>query len=367
MNDLSRKVVLVLLAIGATIVIVKIMGSFQEEPLKVNVKPVYKSVRVEQIVLGEHKAEVKFSGKLAAEEKIDLFTEVGGVLLTENFKEGNRFSKGAAIAQLNAVEFANGLKAQKTQLLTQVAGLMGDLKIDFSDSANEWEQFLNAIKVDMPLPVLPNLEDEKLKRFVAGKGVLNSYYTLKSQEEKLSKFTINAPFNGVLTQTSIQKGTLVRGGQKIGEFINPSSYELETEVSLSDLKFISKGSSVQLNSDDLNQSWKGIVSRINSSLDANSQMVTVYIKVVGQDLKEGMFLHGTAKGANFENTALINRKLLKNGGVFLVDSGIVSHHKVNVLYVNQAKAIISGLSADVKIVADNMKGLFNGMKVTETK
>ena len=40
MNDLSRKVVLVLLAIGATIGIVKIMGSFQEEPLKVNVKPV---------------------------------------------------------------------------------------------------------------------------------------------------------------------------------------------------------------------------------------------------------------------------------------------------------------------------------------
>lgn len=367
MNDLSRKVVLVLLAIGATIVIVKIMGSFKEEPLKLNIKPVYKSVRVEQIVLGEHKAEVKFSGKLAAEEKIDLFTEVGGVLLTENFKEGNRFAKGAAIAQLNAVEFANGLKAQKTQLLTQVAGLMGDLKIDFSDSANDWEQFLNAIKVDKPLPSLPNLANEKLKRFVAGKSVLNSYYSLKSQEEKLSKFTISAPFNGVLTQTSIQKGTLVRGGQKIGEFINPKSYELQTEVSLSDLKFISKGSSVLLKSDDLNQSWKGIVSRINSSLDANSQMISVYIKVVGQDLKEGMFLHGTAKGANFKNTALINRKLLKNGGIFLVDSGIVNHQKVNVLYVNQAKAIIGGLPPDVKMVADNMKGLYNGMKVTETK
>ena len=358
MNDLSRKVVLVLLAIGATIGIVKIMGSFQEEPIKLDVKPVYKSV---------HKAEVKFSGKLAAEEKIDLFTEVGGVLLNENFKEGNRFAKGAAIAQLNAVEFTNGLKAQKTQLLTQVAGLMGDLKIDFSNSVAEWEKFLNAIKVDMPLPVLPDLDNQKLKHFIAGKGVLNSYYILKSQEEKLSKFKISAPFNGVLTQTSIQKGTLVRGGQKIGEFINPSSYELETEVSLSDLKFISNGSSVQLNSDDLNQSWRGVVSRINSSLDANSQMVTVYIKVAGKDLKEGMFLHGTAKGANFENTALINRKLLKNGGVFLVDSGIVRHQKVDVLYVNQAKAIITGLPADAQMVADNMKGLFNGMKVTETK
>jgi len=367
MNDLSRKVVLVLLAIGSTIGIVKIMGSFQEEPIKLDVKPVYKSVRVEQVVLGEHKAEVKFSGKLAAEEKIDLFTEVGGVLLNENFKEGNRFAKGAAIAQLNAVEFTNGLKAQKTKLLTQVAGLMGDLKIDFSNSVAEWEKFLNAIKVDMPLPVLPDLDNQKLKHFIAGKGVLNSYYILKSQEEKLSKFKISAPFNGVLTQTSIQKGTLVRGGQKIGEFINPSSYELETEVSLSDLKFISNGSSVQLNSDDLNQSWRGVVSRINSSLDANSQMVTVYIKVAGKDLKEGMFLHGTAKGANFENTALINRKLLKNGGVFLVDSGIVRHQKVDVLYVNQAKAIITGLPADAQMVADNMKGLFNGMKVTETK
>ena len=106
----------------------------------------------------------------------------------------------------------------------------------------------------------------------------------------------------VFTQTSIHKLTLVSGGQKIGEFINPKSYELQTEVSLSDLKFISKGSSVLLKSDDLNQSWKGIVSRINSSLDAKSQMISVYIKVVGRDLKEGMFLHGTAKGANFNRT-----------------------------------------------------------------
>lgn len=364
MNDLSRKIVLVALAIGLTAGGVLISMSTEKEKEKSEVKKVFKAVRLEKVKLGENKAEVKFSGKLTAEEKIDLFTEVGGVLMTEDFKTGNSFSKGAVLAQLNSVEFSNSLKASKSQLITQVAGVMGDLKIDYPSASNSWEQFLNAIDVNTNLPALPELNDDKLKRFIAGKGILNSYYSLKSQEEKLSKFTLTAPFNGVLTQAAIKKGTLVRAGQKIGEIINPSSFELETEISLSDLQFIQKGSKVNLFSDDLNKSWEGIVSRINSSLDANSQMVTVFVRVVGSGLKEGMFLHGSAKGANFENSALINRKLLKNGGVYLVDGDVVKHKKVEVLYVNQAKAIVTGLKEGDQYITDNMKGLYEGMKVT---
>ena len=367
MNNVSRQIILSILAIGLTAGGVFISKSLKKEEEKTEIKKTYKSVRVEQAKIGTHKAEVKFSGKLSAEEKIDVFTEVGGVLMTENFKQGNAFSKGNALAQLNSTEFSNNLKAAKSQLITQVASVMGDMKLDFPDYANEWESFLNGIDVNSSFPQLPEFKNDKLKRFVAGKGVLNSYYSLKSQEEKLSKFTLKAPFNGILTKALIKKGTLVRNGQKIGEYINPSSFELETEISLSDLQFVQKGSSVKLHSDDLNKDWNGVVTRINSSLDASSQMVTVFIRVSGSGLKEGMFLHGSAKGASFENVALVNRKLLKNGGLYLVDSKIVKHKKLEVHYVNQAKAIVKGLTPADKYIADNMKGLYEGMQVTVAK
>ena len=113
----------------------------------------------------------------------------------------------------------------------------------------------------------------------------------------------------------------------------------------------------------MNKSWKGKVSRINNSINASSQMVKIYVNVSGVSLKEGMFLTGIGQGTSFENTLSINRKLVKNGGVYLVDSGKVKFKPVEILHVNKSDAIIKGLDYGEKYIADNMKGLFDGMQV----
>ncbi len=363
MDENGRKIILALLAFFAIVIIVGFLWFNRDVETKGDLKQTYRSVRVNSVKLKKNKAEVYFTGKLLAKNRIDIYTEVGGVLLNDDFREGNVFNRGNVIAQLNSTEFETTLKAQKTQLITQVSLIMGDLKIDFSKEYSKWELFLNQIDVNSPLPELPRIENQKLKRFIAGKGVLNSYYSLKAQEEKLSKYTITAPFRGVITKAIIKKGTLVMPGQKIGTFIGPSIYELETEVSLSDLQFVSMGSVFNLTSSELNKSWKGKVSRINNSINASSQMVKIYITVSGSLLKEGMFLTGSGHGNTYENTVSINRKLIKNNGIYLVDSGKVKFKPVEVLHVNKSDAIVKGLNYGDQYIADNMKGLFDGMQV----
>jgi multidrug efflux pump subunit AcrA (membrane-fusion protein) len=363
MNDFFRKIVLAFISVVAVMVIIIILYKNRDVRNLGEIKRNYRGVRVSSVKLKNNLAEVKFSGKLSARDKIDIYTEVGGVLLNDNFREGVVFKKGDILAKLNSREFEMNLKAQKTQLITKVSSIIGDLKIDFADKSIAWELFLNQLDANKTLPELPELENDKLKRFIAGKGVLNSFYSLKAQEEKLSKYTILAPYDGVITVANIKRGTLVRSGQKIGSFINPSVYELETEVSLSDLRFITIGSVLKLNSTDLNLSWTGKVNRINNSVNISSQMVSLYILVRGVALKEGMFLTGFGEGSLFENTLSINRKLLKNGGVYTVDSNTVKFKPVDVLYVNQSSAVIKGLSNGEFYIADNMKGLYDGMQV----
>lgn len=363
MNDISRKIILAIIALFCTIAIIVGLWLNRDVETKADLKQTYRSVRVTTVELRENSADVQFSGRLLAKNRIDIFTEVSGVLLNENFREGNLFNRGDVLAQLNSKEFETVLKAQKTQLINQVSLIMGDLKIDFSKEYPKWELFLNEIDVDASLPNLPGVENQKLKRFIAGKGVLNSYYSLKAQEEKLSKYIIRAPYRGIITKAMINKGTLVMPGQKIGTYIDPGVYELETEVSLSDLQFVSIGSVFTLQSSELNKSWKGKVSRINNSINASSQMVKIYVNVSGVSLKEGMFLTGVGQGTSFENTLSINRKLVKNGGVYLVDSGKVKFKPVEILHVNKSDAIIKGLDYGEKYIADNMKGLFDGMQV----
>lgn len=363
MNKLSRTIILSALIILATIGVIKVMVATAPEENKSDIVALKKVVKVEPVHLKSNMSSLDFSGRISAFEKMDLYSEVSGVLLSGEFREGVNFKKGEVIYQLDASEFSNNLKSQKSQLLNLVAASLADIKIDFPDESKDWDLFLESLDLNNSLPLLPVLKDQKLKRFISGKGILNSYFAVKSLEDKLSKFKLVAPFDGTLITANAKKGSLIKPGQNIGTFINPAVYELETEVSLSDLNFVKAGYQIQLSSDDLEGEWTGVVKRINSSIDASTQLLKVYVEVRGLNLREGMFLSGSSEGVSFEKSIAVNRKLISNGGVYLVNNGKITHQEVEVLHKNKSIAIVRGLLEGDLLIADNMKGIFEGLEV----
>jgi len=366
MNSTTRKITLIILAIVTTFIGVRIVKSFAPEKKESTAKSVKKSVRIIQLTPSTHKAQVTFSGKVEAYQKIDVYSEVNGVLLNDDFRTGNSFKKGQTIVQLNGQEFENNVKSAKSQLSASLASTMGDIKVDYSDHFTQWNEFLTNLNVGKPLAELPEA-GAKLKNFLQGKGIYKQYYSIKSQEDKLSKYTIRAPYDGMAIQSLVNKGTVVRAGQKIGTFANGELYELESEVSLSDLKFVKVGNKIKLNSDELNKSWTGVIARINNVIDPASQMIKIYVSVQGNDLKDGMFLQGLAQGMQFENSIQINRKLIHKNGVYIVVDGAIVFKQLKVLHTSGSKAIVEGLSKDDWMVGDNMKGLFEGLEVNVLK
>lgn len=77
-------------------------------------------------------------------------------------------------------------------------------------------------------------------------------------EETLGRYRITAPFDGQVTLSAINPGTLVRTGQKIGEFAAPGRYELEVSVGLRDAGFLEPGSIVMLSSEDIGEHSRGL-------------------------------------------------------------------------------------------------------------
>ena len=64
----------------------------------------------------------------------------------------------------------------------------------------------------------------------------------------LNKFVVRAPFTGILTEATINPGTLVRPGQRLGEFIDPSVYEIQIALQKSMIPFIQENDKVNLKS-----------------------------------------------------------------------------------------------------------------------
>lgn len=355
---LKTAVILVLIVVGF-----KFVMSFKKEPTINELVESVRLVKVQKVALKNNELFVPVYGHLKSLDEIELFPEVGGMLESKDFREGETYKKGDVIAYIENDELVNSIKSQKSNLLNQVAKLVTDLKFDFPDAVVDWEKFLDEIKFDVKLPELPAVNDLKLKKYLAGKSIYNTYFSIQSQEERLDKYKILAPFDGVLAEALIKPGTVVRVGQKIGKLINPDHFELEASVSLVSGNKIEVGDVAMLRSNDVEGDWKGKVVRINKTLSESSQNMDVFINVSSSTLYNGMYLLGEITLHAVENSIEINRNLLDKGNIYTVVDGQLTKVKVNVMQINEENAIVTGLNEGDVILAESIKGAYEGLKV----
>lgn len=332
-------------------------------------KPVVKKERTVDTMLVRNSSiptKLEIQGTLAAYDKISIFSEVSGVLLdTERpFKVGSTFPKGAVIARIDQEEARLTLLSQKSTLLNAVTQLMPDLKIDYPESFRQWKIYLDQFDPEKPIKAFPAPVNDQEKYFIASRNLLTQYYNIKSAEERLGKYLIRAPFSGVVTVSEINPGGLVRAGQRLGELMSTSSYELESTVALSELNYIKVGNSVSLSSDDISGTWTGRVIRINDQIDRTTQSVKVFVKVEGKALREGMYLRGQVAAISLDNALRIPRELLVNQNtVYVYDNGILRLMPVQVVKITAETAIVRGLPNGTAMVKKVLPGLFDGMEV----
>lgn len=309
---------------------------------------------------------VRVTGKLTAAEKIDLYAEVNGKLLQQRkaFKEGNRFAQGDVLLQIDSRDFGMNLKAQKSSFLSTLTQILPDIKLDYPANYPAWQKYLDEFDIEDGMGELPEPSSAKEKYFLAGRNIYGLYYNLKSLEETYKKYTIRAPFNGVVTQSQIDAGTNVRAGQPLGTFINTDSYELETSISVKDLKFVQVGDQVALSSSDFPSHWTGKVKRISDKIDPATQTVRIFVGVSGSDLKDGMYLNGDITSDMIAGAAVIPRKLLVGDtAIYVIEDTLLKLMPITVVRYDQGNAIITGLQNGDELLQDMLPGAYNGMPV----
>ncbi|VAW26499.1 RND efflux system, membrane fusion protein, partial [hydrothermal vent metagenome] len=211
---------------------------------------------------------------------------------------------------------------------------------------------------------LPQTNSEKEKFFVSSRNIYTTYYNVKNLEVRLRKYTIRAPYNGILTDALVNPGSLVRPGQKLGEFIDPKMYEMEVAINASYSDLLKKGNSVTLKTLDNSQSWEGKIIRVNGRVDQASQTVKTFIQVSGKGLKEGMYLEAHLVAKHEENAYEIARQLLiNNSKVFVLEDSVLALAKVTPVYFKDKMVVVKGLKEGTVILSKPVPGAYFGMAV----
>jgi len=269
---------------------------------------------------------------------------------------------------INSSEFYTSLLSQRSTLYDLITGMMPDLRFDYPESFDHWDAYLKEFDLQKNLKTLPEPLNDQEKYFINGRKVVTTYYNIKNLEERYSKYKIIAPFDGMLTESLVNPGTLIRSGQKLGEFVSLKSFELEVNVNLEYMEILRVGKSVLLSDLAGQQEWQGIVKRVNGKVDQSSQTVKVYIGVAGEKLIEGMYLEANIAARAEQNALEIPRSLLQNESeVYVVEEGKLVIKQVNAVYFTDKTAIIKGLKDGTDMVNRPLPGAYSGMLVKIAK
>jgi multidrug efflux pump subunit AcrA (membrane-fusion protein) len=365
-----RKIVLSI--VGVLVIILGFYLSRQIVNSKTRPKPkvekVVKTVFTQTVANGTVAIIIPANGNLMAKRRVELYAEVQGVFKKGNklFKAGQLYREGETIIRIDASEYYASVQSAKSNLYNLITSIMPDLRLDYPEVYPKWQTYLSNYDLDKTTPLLPAMTSESEKYFISGRGILTNYYNVKNLEQRLSKYTISAPFSGILTDALVTEGTLVRSGQKLGEFINTDAYELEVAVSKAYSDLLKVGEAVELVTLDRTKTYMGIVSRINGSVDQATQTIKAFIEVSDSDLKEGMYLEASLNAKEETDAIEIDRNLLlENDKIFVVRDSILDLIDVKPVYFSDKKVVLKEVPEGITIITKPVVGAYAGMLVKQ--
>lgn len=326
-----------------------------------------RSVKVKRVTPSTLVPRIAFDGRLVALRKVALSAEVSGRMLSGDhpFEEGVGFAQGEVLFRIDAREFLANVKAQRSTFENLVVQALPDLQIDYPQEAERWKAFLTSIDVNKNLPVLPEGTPVDARLFLTARGIFQSYYSVRSLEERLEKFVVRAPFDGVITSALADVGNVVNVNANLGSFMQRSLFELRAGIRVEDLNLLSVGDAVELRSKELNQSFSGTIARINQTVDPNTQLVDFYMSLSDPTLKEGLFLSGEIMGKPVEHALLFDRDFLVNSRDVLVvqPDSVLRLQPVLIHKVMEDKVLISGLDGRNPVVIQKLTTAPEGIKI----
>ena len=361
-------IVAIIILFALSYFLYSMLTGFAESPEEKQREDIKLFVRTQKVVYTTNSATIIETGRLSSQHMVDLSAEVQGQILRGNviLKEGTKFKKGDLLIRIFDEEAKNNLKASKSRFMNGIASILPDIRIDFPESYQKYQDFFNSIIIDKPLPELPQLDSDKEKVFLASRNILNDYFNIKSAEVRLAKYRLYAPFDGTFTAVYLEAGSVANPGSRIASMIRTDKMELEVPVRIEDAYWIGVGDKVKLSTKDRHLSWTGKVVRKSNFMDPNSQTITVYIAVSpenGKPLFPGQYLFAEFASKTLDGTMAIPRNaVFDKNKVFTVEDGLLKENTINILKKNETTILFSGLTEGVEVVIEPQVNAKEGTK-----
>ncbi len=358
-------IILAILIIAIGFFVMRLFRGMKEVPEEKKMPPPIRYAKAGKVEFANYNAIITAYGKLTATNKIELLSEVTGIIedTTKPFKIGTYFAKGEVMLRIDDSELKMNLLSTKSDFLNTLAKVLPDMKYDFLEAFPKWEKYLENFDFDRNIDDLPKYTSPKEKYFLASRNIYKLFYTVKSLETRLAKHTIRAPFSGVLTAVMTNQGAIVRPLVKLGEFAGIDSYELELSVEATELPYLRQGNIAHISGAELNSELTGKIVRVAKNIEPTTQTVKVYVTLSGSDLKDGMYLKAKIIGEKIQNVYRLPRKAIYNNEfVYIINNGQLEKSNIEIVKLDEKYTYIRGIKEGTIVIEESLTNVVLGAK-----
>lgn len=292
---MSKKKKFILAAVGAVILAVVLMGSLRGKDKNV---PRVTTAKVEKMDLV---SKVTANGKIQARRKVDLSALVMGQIVNLAVKEGDKVAKGALLLQIDRAQLAAqaqgreaGLAAMRSDLLAARA-TAEQARRDFQRARQNYEaKILSEAEFQRARSTLDTAEanlsaaDQRMREMGAN---------LAASRDSLSKTTVTAPIDGVVTFLPVKEGevtvigTMNNPGTQLLTISDMAEVEAVMMVDETSVPEVEVGQKANLQIDAYpNRNFEGVVTEVGNSpiarndpdllsLTQNSEAINFKVKI----------------------------------------------------------------------------------------
>jgi RND family efflux transporter MFP subunit len=298
---------------------------------------------------------IELQGNVKTKQNVLVYPEMPGILKKVYVKEGQKVKKDQVLATID-----DGGLSQQLLLLKSNEQLA---KTTFERQKRLWDQQIGS-------------EIQYLQAKTSYDSQKNATRQLKKQ---LGKFTIRAPFSGIIDDVFKEKGTVVAPGPgaEIFRIINLSNMYIETDVPESYISSIKKNKMVEVNFPILGRSYDSSIRQVGNFINPSNRTFRIEVGIPNLDgeIKPNLTAKLRLNDYSSSNAILIPQSIISENAkgqqfIYVVKDNkeknqvyaerlVIETGKTNGDFIEVTK----NLDANVEVILEGARSVNNGQVV----
>jgi HlyD family secretion protein len=292
------------------------------------------SVEVVEARYGTLPLEERLSGTVVADNQVDVYPEMSGVIEQVLVKNGDVVKRGQILVKIRDTEMRERLKQAQAGLQIaqarseQAQAALSQIQAQYERAKTLSDRNLSS-QAEMD-NITAQLSSARANASLATAQVVQANSELEQANVNLARTVVRSPVDGLAGQRQVEPGQLVSGNTRIVTVGNPSSVRVTMVLTERMMSYIKEGMNAQITSPSYpDSSLMAEIARISPFLDPLSRTTTAEIDISNKSrfLIPGMFVAVDVFYGESENATLIP------------NSAVYQHPRTGIIGVYVAKSL----------------------------